>query len=303
MKTHPLGRLGVSRLASVLLLGAALQALPAVAASAADAATALHSQHASMQTQLAQNVFHHPLVLLSSETAQGLQGDIYAEIPYAFGEVSAALRQPEQWCEVMILHINTKYCRAVAGSAGPLLNVSIGTKTPQELALATRVVFNFSVAATAPDYFEVLLDTADGPLGTSDYRIRLEAIALPQQHTFLHLTYAYSVSLLGRLAMQTYLATTGAGKVGFTLVESSPGASPTLIDGVRGLVERNTMRYYLAIDSYFQAATAAPKVQFERRLQNWFSATETYPRQLHETDRPAYLEMKHAQYQRQHAKP
>jgi len=287
----------------MLLLGAVLPSWAAVTAPVADAATALHSQHSHLRAQLAQNVFQQPLVLQSSETAQGLQGDIYAEMAFAFDTVSAALRQPDQWCEVMILHINTKYCRAGSAPAGALLNVNIGTKTPQELAQSSRLAFGFSVLASTPEYFEVLLDAADGPLGTSDYRIRLEAIALPQQRTFLHLTYAYSVNLLGRLAMQTYLATVGAGKVGFTRMDSTAGAPPALIDGVRGLVERNTMRYYLAINSYFQAAPGAPAAQLEQRLQSWFSATETYPRQLHETDRAAYLEMKHAEYQRQQLDP
>ena len=287
----------------MLLLGAALPAWATVAAPGADPAKALNSQYSRLRAQLAQNVFQQPLVLQSSETAQGLQGDIYAEMAFGFDVVSAALRQPDQWCEVMILHINTKYCRADSTPAGALLNVNIGKKTPQELAQSSRLAFSFNVLAATPAYFEVLLDAADGPLGTSDYRIRLEAIALPQQRTFLHLTYAYSVNLLGRLAMQTYLATVGAGKVGFTLTDNTVDTPPALIDGVRGLVERNTMRYYLAIDSYFQAAPGAPDVQLNQRLQSWFSATETYSRQLHETDRAAYLEMKHAEYQRQQASP
>jgi hypothetical protein len=34
-------------------------------------------------------------------------------------------------------------------------------------------------------------------------------------------------------------------------------------------------------------------------LQSWFTAVEHYPRQLHEMDRPQYLEMKRSEYQRQ----
>lgn len=273
------------------------------ASSTAEAATTLHSQYSHLRERLAQSVFQQPLVLLSHETEHGLQGDIYAEMAYPFDVVSAALLQPEQWCEVMILHINTKYCQAVSAPTGTRLNVNIGTKGPQALGQSARVGFRFSVPKATADYFLVLLNAAEGPFGTSDYHIRLEAIAIPQQRTFLHLTYAYSVNLLGRLAMRTYLATVGADKVGFTLVDGSADAAPMLIGGVRGLVERNTMRYYLAIDSYFQAAPGAPAAQLEQRLQSWFSATETYPRQLHETDRAAYLEMKHAEYQRQQASP
>jgi hypothetical protein len=74
---------------------------------------------------------------------------------------------------------------------------------------------------------------------------------------------------------------------------------PAWIDGVRGVVERNTMRYYLAIDSYLANSQQPPAERYERSLQSWFTATEKYPRQLHELDRPAYLEMKRAEHVRQ----
>jgi hypothetical protein len=44
---------------------------------------------------------------------------------------------------------------------------------------------------------------------------------------------------------------------------------------------------------------AAPAVQLERRLQSWFTATERYPRQLHEINRDEYLVMKRAEHSRQ----
>jgi hypothetical protein len=78
---------------------------------------------------------------------------------------------------------------------------------------------------------------------------------------------------------------------------------PDYIGGVRGVVERNTMRYYLAIDAFLSARRALPEAQFEQRLQAWFSAVERYPLQLHEVDRLAYLEMKRAEQQRQQAMP
>jgi hypothetical protein len=68
-------------------------------------------------------------------------------------------------------------------------------------------------------------------------------------------------------------------------------------------VERNTMRYYLAVDTFLGAANAPPQIQLEQRLQNWFTAAEEYPRQLHEMERGEYLEMKHAEHLRQQAAP
>ncbi len=88
-------------------------------------------------------------------------------------------------------------------------------------------------------------------------------------------------------------------KVGFTVIGKQADGQPDYIGGVRGLVERNTMRYYLAIDIFLGAAHTAPAAQFEKRLQNWFTAVERYPRQLHEMDRGEYLVMKRAEYLRQ----
>ena len=77
------------------------------------------------------------------------------------------------------------------------------------------------------------------------------------------------------------------------------GGKPAYIGGVSGVVERNTMRYYLAIDSYLKEMDAPNGEQQERRLRSWFSATERYARQLHEVEREDYMEMKRAEIKRQ----
>jgi hypothetical protein len=105
--------------------------------------------------------------------------------------------------------------------------------------------------------------------------------------------------MAGRLAMKTYLATIGSGKVGFTQTGRQPNGEPEHIGGMRGVVERNTMRYYLAIDAYLGALAAPPRQQLQTRLNGWFSATEQYPRQLREVDRTAYFDMKRSEYVRQ----
>ena len=281
-----------------LLLACAV-GLAFVVAAQTEPAVALRTKHADLGEQLRQNQFRRALVLDSVEQPKGLKGDIYGVVDFPFEMVHAGLNNPAHWCDVMILHINTKYCHAVAGPAGTTLKVNIGKKTPEELADTPRVEFNYSVAANNADYLHIMLNAKDGPLGTSDYRIHLEAVALPANKTFLHLTYAYAVNFGGRLAMQTYLATAGSGKVGFTVTGKEPDGEPAYIAGVRGLVERNTMRYFLAIETFLESTRTAPALQLEQRLQNWFNAVERYPRQLHEVDRPAYLEMKRAEVVRQ----
>jgi len=83
--------------------------------------------------------------------------------------------------------------------------------------------------------------------------------------------------MAGRLAMKTYLATIGSGKVGFTQTGKLANGQPEHIGGMRGVVERNTLRYYLAIDAHLGAFSTAPPLQLQKRLQSWFTATEQYP--------------------------
>ena len=101
--------------------------------------------------------------------------------------------------------------------------------------------------------------------------------------------------------MQAYLATAGRSKVGFTITGRQPDGQPDYIGGVRGPVERNTMRYFLAIDAYLGALTVPLPEQFEKRLRAWYDSTDVYARHLHEVDRAAYLEMKRNEYRRQQA--
>ncbi len=262
-------------------------------------AASLRARYAALSAQSGYSQFQRPLYLDSVESPRDLKGDIFALIDYSFADVNTALNGPARWCDVMILHINTKYCRASTDNARTVLMVSIGKKVEQPLAEANRVEFAYRVVAATPDYLAVQLNAETGPLATSDYRILLEAAPAEGARTILHLTYSYAYGLAGRLAMQAYLATVGRGKVGFTIIGKQPDGQPDYIGGVRGVVERNTMRYFLAIDAYFGALGVPLPEQFEKRLQSWYTSTEGYARQLHDVDRSAYLQMKRREYRRQ----
>jgi hypothetical protein len=273
-----------------------------LALAAGDAAS-LRNKYQSLTQQLNHNQFQRQLHLESAESPTTLKGDIYAVMDYPFATVNSALNDPVQgpanWCDVLILHLNTKYCHASASSNGNMLSVNIGKKVEQELADAYRVQFNYRSTASSMEYFQVELDADSGPLGTKDYRIVLEALAINNNRTFLHLTYSYSYGMAGLIAMKTYLATIARSKVGFTTTGGQSSAQPEYIGGVRGTVERNTMRYYLAIDAYLNALSSAPDKRLKQRLTNCFSATEQYPRQLQEVTRQEYMQMKYKEYRRQ----
>lgn len=285
------------------LVAAAL--VPAAAAEPSDAPTeqSLRARHAALSGQLQQNPFQRPLVLESTETPDALAGHIHAVLDTPFAQVQAALADPRAWCEILSLHSNTKYCRATAQPGAMSMLLYAGNKTPQSLASAVRMEMAFTVVADTPGLLAIGLRSDNGPLGTSDYRVTLAAIPLADGKTYIQLGYATATNTLGRLAMQAYLATAGRGKVGFTRTGLQPDGQPAYLGGARGAVERNTMRYHLAIDAYLASLRVAAPLQFESRLQAWFSATERYPRQLYEMDRPTYVAMKRDEHLRQQSAP
>jgi hypothetical protein len=265
-------------------------------------AAALRAKYGALQPRLHQNQFLKPLYLESSETSDSVTGDVYALIKHPYATAGTALNGPAHWCDIMMLHLNTKYCRAFTGNSGDVLQVNIGKKNGQALDEGYRVEFVYRVAAHTPDYLKVALTADAGPFSTRDYRVILEAIPLDSESTFVHLTYSYAYGLAGRLAMQTYLSTVGSSKVGFTVMGKQSGGGVTHVGGMRGLVERNTMRYYLAIEAYLGALSEPPQARLEKRLRDWFAATELYPRQLHEVELGEYLDMKRKEYLRLQAR-
>ncbi len=264
-----------------------------------NSAIALKAKYTELNEQLLNNQFQRELYLVSSESQNNLKGEIYAVVDYPFANVSKALNDPNHWCDALILHVNIKYCHASDNKTNTVLKVNLGKKYDQPLAQTYGVEFNYREVMKNSDYFAIELKAANGPLSTHDYRIWIEATPLKDGRTFIHFTYTYAFGLAGRLAMQGYLATGARNKVGFTVNGKLPNNQPAYIQGVRGVVERNTMRYYLAIDAFLSAINATPPTQLEKRLLNWFNSTEQYAVQLHEVEREDYLDMKRKEYQRQ----
>ncbi len=273
--------------------------LAGTAQAAMEDGAALRARHAELADKLARNNFQRALFIDSAESQGRLNGDVYAVLDHPFATVSNALAEPASWCDVLILPFNTKYCHAVNAGGSPRLMVRIGRKFDQPVRDAFRLDFSFQNVARSADYFESRLAAAEGPVGTRDYRIALSATPLEGGKTFMHLSYSYGYGVAGRIAMQGYLSTVGADKVGFTVTGKGPNGEPAFIGGMRGAVERNAMRYYLAIDSYLDSLTAPQANRVEKRIQNWFTATERYPRQLREMDRPTYVAMKRVEHERQ----
>lgn len=255
-------------------------------------AQALRVHYASIAPQLAASEFGGPLVLRSEETAQRIEGEVFAVLDHPFETVAGALADRSQWCQILILHLNTKGCREAVTGGAQRIEIRVGRKDAQPPEDASLVAFNWRGATRRPDYLALQMDAADGPYDTRDYRMFVEAVPLDAKHTFIHMGYAFSYGGMGSMAMKVYLATVARNKVGFTHVRPPTAGDAGYIGGVRAIAERNTMRYYLCIDAYLGSLVLPPAQRAEKSIAAWFDSTERYARQLHEVERGDYLKVK-----------
>jgi hypothetical protein len=261
----------------------------------------MQNLYRSLQPRLAQSPFQRELALDSTEASERLSGDIYATLDAPLANLELVNRSPLRWCEILLLLSNTKSCVVGRQDEAPSLQMRMGTKGPQALATTTPMNFKFETSAPQATVLETRLSSNSGPMGTKDGTLRVQAIALGPHKSFIHLHYSYSSSLAGRLATGVYLQTLGRGKVGFSKeqAEASRPADAHWVGGVRGIIERNTMRYFMGLSCGLQfAGTDAPAQRFAQMAPCWYDETERYPQQLHELGRAEYLEMKGAEYAR-----
>lgn len=283
-------------LAGALLISASL--LARAAAPEPSSAQALRATHQRLSDKLDRSSFGRPVQLDSTETADGLQGDVYAVVEHPLSEISATLKGSAHWCDVLTLHINNRRCVVAGAQQGrETLTLYVVRRYDKPIDQAFELPFVYRVASATPEHLSVELSAESGPLGTSNYHVTLEAVALDERKSFLHFSYSYDHNTMVRLGTMAYLATFGSDKVGFTVLGKTPEGQPDYIRGLRGLVERNAMRYFLTLDAYL-AAPGPGAEQLDRRQRRWFAGAEQYPRQLREVDLDTYLALKREDRQR-----
>ena len=265
-------------------------------------AAMLNARYAAFKEERVKSQFHRPLHIESSEGPGGVAGEIHALVESPFAATTAALKEPSHWCEILLLHLDTKDCSLLTEGNRTALRVGVVSKYDQPASSAYRVSFGYRLGEETASFMQVILDAAAGPLGTTNYRIVLEAMPAEEGRTFIRMSYSYSYGVMARIGMQAYLATFGRNKVGFTMVATEPDGQPRYIGGMRGVVERNTMRYYLAVEAYLGALPLPQEARLEKSLRDWYSAIERYPRQLHEMAEGEYIAMKRREFAGQQAK-
>lgn len=261
-------------------------------ANAASPAETLKSTYLTLKPVLLDNLLDVSFYQESREGEHAVQGDVYGVINYPLDHVRKALSTVTAWCEIVILHPNVTQCISGVEPQKSTLVLHIEKKTGGTPVFDSTLRYDFELAAAHPGYVEVVLTAGEGPLGTRDYRMTLEAVAVSSDKTFLHFRYSYSYGFQARTVMAVYLATLGRKKIGFTIIDHDAKGDPIYIDGVRGMMERNAVRYFLAVRAHLAALHLPPEQRFERGVEDWFNATERYPRQLHDMDKESYLATK-----------
>ena len=164
---------------------------------ASTSAAQLRQRYEALRTKLANSPFKRPLVIESRQGSSDIKGEIYAVTKHPFAIVNASLGSAQSWCEILILHLNTKYCRIQddhAGSTVPdgdsaVLLLNVGKKFDQPLADSFRLIFDWRAVQRKADFLQVVMSAESGPLGTHNYRIVLEAVPINADTTFVHLSY------------------------------------------------------------------------------------------------------------------
>ena len=272
--------------------------VPALAWSNVDGAKQLERYYQQMQLEPSEPVFKLPFNIYSSEIDNRLSADVYSVIKRPFDNVASALTDSTSWCEFMPLNLNVKSCTSKQQDGQTLLTFYAGRKYYEEPEAAYQLNYFYQVATLDSDYMKVILDADQGPFGTRDYLIVVEAMPV-DNNTFVRIHSSYQTSLRSRLGTQAYLATLGQAKVGFSVESNTTANKPVFIKGIRGIIERNVMRYYLALKAFLDTTHLSYDERFEARINTWFDLSENFATQLHELGRDEYLQAKRQEWNNQ----
>ena len=250
----------------------------------------LEQIYASIQNKSLQLLPDQPIYIQSSVNKDRLHADVYAVKTIAYEQLVKKINKPEQWCRFITLHLNIKAC-VYRLEPEAVLSFYAGRKFYEPAENAFELSYRFTVKTTTENYFELLLSADEGPFSTSDYQIKLEVLKTGDD-VLLYMSLSYLSSFTSRLGTSVYLSTVGSDKVGFSKHKTDEG-DIEYIQGVEGIIERNVMRYFLALSVYLENGNK------QQMLERWFDATEQYARQLNEVEKEDYLQAKQQEYQQQ----
>jgi hypothetical protein len=92
--------------------------------------------------------------------------------------------------------------------------------------------------------------------------------------------------------MKSYFSIFGAGRIGFSVIDTDRDGNPVYAGGLRGAIESDVLRYYLAILAYMDTLKIPIEQRLEKRMSQWYDLTARHKRQLLEMEKEEYLTYK-----------
>ena len=255
--------------------------------------TPLHERTQQVLASISEADFQQSIYIRSEEQESGASGSIYALVERPFSELSSLLDTPDAWCEITIMHMNVKGCVMDKNQQPPIIRMFSGRMHYVPLNQADRHDYILEETILDENYFRASIHGPEGPFGTRDYRIVIEVVAVDEERSLIHLGYSLDYTSLTRWVQRVYFATAGRHRLGFSRADED---SEELIRGLRGMIERNTVRFYLALQTWLELPEANKSKQ---RFTRWHELTEQHPDQLREQDLQTYLEIKQREYANQ----
>lgn len=247
----------------------------------------LTARYRDLIAQIEDSPFHAPVAVRSNDLGNTVSAEVHGVLNQPFSEVAEVLGDASAWCAFMTLSLHIKACTWT--SATSTLTLYVGTKDYQTPDEAYEVQYGFKTNRQS-EQIVVDLESPRGPMGTKQNRLVMEAMAMNGE-TMLHFKSSLEMSTASRLVAATYLATLGRHRIGFSLVDDREGKK-TPIKGIQGMIERNAMRYYLALQTHMEQRKEPETHRFEQSINAWYDLTERYHDQLYEVSREEYIENK-----------
>ena len=206
------------------------------------------------------------ICLTSSDEGKELSAEVSSIIHHPFEMVVSSLEKAENWCQFMPLHFNIKACTYQSREGRKLLTLYSGRKTYQSPDDSYEMTYRFEASRNDQSHLSLKLRADHGPVNTKDYRLEVKA-QRDEEGTLLHIYSSSRPSTLSSILTHGYLSTLGRDKVGFSRIQQN--GEWRLVQGVRGVIERNVMRYHLAVDSFLSTQPLPETSRHTAALTTW----------------------------------
>jgi hypothetical protein len=272
-----------------------LVAWPAQSSSPTAGTAGLSDVNAILEA-IAESPFDEPIHLESEEEAREVHGRVHVVVDAPLGDLKAALDSARDWCEILFLHINVKACVHHGRAGDERITLYIGRKRYQDPEVVERVELRFHTDRLDDERLAIRLQADLGPHGLRAFDMKVQAVALEDERSLLLMRYSIGYGAMGRFTLGIYLALGGRDRIGFTVERLDEDGTPVYVDGLRGLIERNTVRFFFALQAYLEEPD-----DLEARLGRWWDLADRHPEQLREPGRDSYLAQKRRERRNQEA--